>query len=63
MVCPWSCDFGNCQSETRLPAVRRERCAVHLARIGVKLTKLNEKQATSIGVPAEGPFKPDRYGY
>jgi hypothetical protein len=63
MVRPWSCDFGNCQSETRLPTVRRERCAVHLAKIGVKLTKLNEKQSTYIGVPAEEPFKPESYRY
>jgi adenosylhomocysteinase len=29
----------------------------------VKLTKLNEKQASYIGVSSEGPFKPDHYRY
>jgi adenosylhomocysteinase len=29
----------------------------------VKLTKLNDKQAAYIGVPTEGPFKPDHYRY
>jgi adenosylhomocysteinase len=29
----------------------------------VKLTKLSKKQADYIGVPVEGPFKPDHYRY
>jgi adenosylhomocysteinase len=29
----------------------------------VKLSKLSPKQAAYIGVPAEGPFKPDHYRY
>jgi adenosylhomocysteinase len=29
----------------------------------VKLTKLSQKQADYIGVPVEGPFKPDHYRY
>jgi adenosylhomocysteinase len=37
--------------------------ALHLDKLGVKLTKLSTKQAESIGVPAEGPFKPDPYRY
>ncbi|HEX4738917.1 MAG TPA: adenosylhomocysteinase [Allosphingosinicella sp.] len=37
--------------------------ALHLDKLGVKLTKLNEKQAAYIGVSAEGPFKPDHYRY
>jgi adenosylhomocysteinase len=37
--------------------------ALHLEKLGVKLTKLNEKQAAYIGVPTEGPFKPDHYRY
>src|SRR5919112_1925180 len=37
--------------------------ALHLDKLGVKLTKLTEKQASYIGVPAEGPFKPDHYRY
>ncbi|HEX8573405.1 MAG TPA: adenosylhomocysteinase [Allosphingosinicella sp.] len=37
--------------------------ALHLDKLGVKLTKLTEKQASYIGVPTEGPFKPDHYRY
>jgi adenosylhomocysteinase len=37
--------------------------ALHLDKLGVKLTKLSEKQAGYIGVPVEGPFKPDHYRY
>jgi len=37
--------------------------ALHLDHLGVKLTKLTEKQAEYIGVPKEGPFKPDYYRY
>jgi adenosylhomocysteinase len=37
--------------------------ALHLDKLGVKLTKLTEKQASYIGVPVEGPFKPDHYRY
>jgi adenosylhomocysteinase len=36
---------------------------LHLDKLGVKLTKLSDKQAAYIGVPAEGPFKPDHYRY
>jgi adenosylhomocysteinase len=37
--------------------------ALHLEKLGVKLSKLTEKQANYIGVPVEGPFKPDHYRY
>ena len=37
--------------------------ALHLEKLGVKLTKLNDRQAAYIGVTAEGPFKPDHYRY
>ncbi|KPI93742.1 Adenosylhomocysteinase [Papilio xuthus] len=40
-----------------------EVAALHLEHLGVKLTKLTPKQAKYIGVPAEGPFKPDHYRY
>ena len=47
-----------------LPKHLDEKVArLHLAKIGVKLTKLSEKQSTYIGVSAEGPFKPDHYRY
>ncbi|MFQ3666996.1 MAG: adenosylhomocysteinase [Sphingomonadaceae bacterium] len=37
--------------------------ALHLEKLGVKLTKLSEKQAAYIGVPEHGPFKPEHYRY
>ncbi len=37
--------------------------ALHLDKLSVKLTKLSDKQAAYIGVPSEGPFKPDHYRY
>ena len=37
--------------------------ALHLDKLGVKLSKLTEKQASYIGVKPEGPFKPDHYRY
>ena len=37
--------------------------ALHLEKIGVKLTKLSEKQSSYIGVAAHGPFKPEHYRY
>jgi adenosylhomocysteinase len=37
--------------------------ALHLDKLGVKLTKLSQKQAAYIGVTPEGPFKPDHYRY
>jgi adenosylhomocysteinase len=37
--------------------------ALHLEKLGVKLSTLTEKQAAYIGVPVEGPFKPDHYRY
>jgi adenosylhomocysteinase len=37
--------------------------ALHLPKLGVKLTQLNQRQADYIGVPLEGPFKPDHYRY
>jgi adenosylhomocysteinase len=47
-----------------LPKQLDEKVArLHLAKIGVKLSRLNEKQATYIGVPADGPFKADHYRY
>ena len=40
-----------------------EVARLHLEKIGVKLTKLSQKQADYIGVPVEGPFKPEFYRY
>jgi adenosylhomocysteinase len=56
--------------DTYKPAVYRlskkldeEVARLHLGKIGVKLTKLSRKQADYIGVPPEGPYKPDHYRY
>jgi adenosylhomocysteinase len=47
-----------------LPKQLDEKVArLHLDKIGVKLTKLSDKQANYIGVPQEGPFKSDHYRY
>ena len=47
-----------------LPKHLDEKVArLHLDKLGVKLTKLNDKQAAYIGVSADGPFKPDHYRY
>ncbi|HUY94024.1 MAG TPA: adenosylhomocysteinase [Terracidiphilus sp.] len=40
-----------------------EVARLHLEKIGVKLTKLSQLQADYIGVPVEGPFKPEFYRY
>ncbi len=40
-----------------------EVARLHLARLGVKLTRLTREQADYIGVSPEGPFKPDHYRY
>jgi adenosylhomocysteinase len=37
--------------------------ALHLAKVGAKLTRLSDEQATYIGVPQAGPFKPELYRY
>ncbi len=48
----------------RLPKYLDEEVArLHLERIGVKLSKLTQKQADYIGVPVEGPYKADFYRY
>jgi adenosylhomocysteinase len=40
-----------------------EVARLHLKKLGVKLTTLTQKQADYIGVPVEGPYKPDHYRY
>ncbi|MDA3921729.1 MAG: adenosylhomocysteinase [Salinisphaera sp.] len=37
--------------------------ALHLARVNAKLTKLTQEQSDYLGVPIEGPYKPDHYRY
>ncbi len=49
---------------TMLPKKLDEEVArLHLEQLGVQLTTLTEKQAAYIGVPVEGPYKPDHYRY
>ncbi len=40
-----------------------EVARLHLDRIGVKLTKLTKEQSEYLGIPIEGPYKPDHYRY
>ncbi len=48
----------------RLPKKLDEEVArLHLEQIGVKLTRLTDEQAAYIGVPVDGPYKPDHYRY
>jgi adenosylhomocysteinase len=47
-----------------LPKHLDEKVArLHLDALSVKLTRLSDEQAAYIGVPAEGPYKPDHYRY
>jgi adenosylhomocysteinase len=48
----------------RLPKHLDEEVArLHLDQLGVKLTKLTKEQSDYIGVPKEGPYKPEHYRY
>jgi adenosylhomocysteinase len=40
-----------------------EVARLHLGKLGVKLSRLTPEQAVYLGVPQEGPFKPDHYRY
>ncbi|HHI75942.1 MAG TPA: adenosylhomocysteinase, partial [Gammaproteobacteria bacterium] len=47
-----------------LPKHLDEKVArLHLDRIGARLTRLTQAQAEYIGVPVDGPYKPDHYRY
>jgi adenosylhomocysteinase len=47
-----------------LPKHLDEKVArLHLGKLGVKLTKLTQEQADYLGVPVEGPYKPEMYRY
>ena len=51
-------------SVTTLPKILDEKVArLHLDALGVRLTELSQEQADYIGVPVEGPYKPDHYRY
>ena len=40
-----------------------EVARLHLGKLGVKLTELSESQAAYLGLPVEGPYKPEHYRY
>ena len=47
-----------------LPKVLDEEVArLHLEKLGVKLSKLTQEQADYLGIPVEGPYKPEHYRY
>ena len=47
-----------------LPKLLDEKVArFHLEKLGVRLTRLNKKQAEYLNIPIEGPYKPDHYRY
>jgi adenosylhomocysteinase len=47
-----------------LPKALDERVArLHLAKLGVNLTELTDGQAAYLGMPKEGPYKPEHYRY
>jgi adenosylhomocysteinase len=47
-----------------LPKHLDEKVArLHLAKIGVVLDELTDEQATYLGIPKNGPFKPEHYRY
>ena len=47
-----------------LPKILDEKVArFHLGKLGVKLTRLTEKQAKYLDVPIDGPYKPEHYRY
>jgi adenosylhomocysteinase len=48
----------------RLPKILDEKVArLHLGQLGVKLTQLTDEQSKYLGIPKQGPFKPDNYLY
>jgi adenosylhomocysteinase len=60
----WAKRETNKPGITILPKKLDEEVArLHLEKIGVKLTVLSGKQAEYLGVPVEGPYKPDHYRY
>ena len=40
-----------------------EVARLHLGRLGAKLTKLSSQQAEYLGIPTDGPYKPEHYRY
>jgi adenosylhomocysteinase len=61
----WSAPAGRYERQVyTLPKHLDEKvAALHLAKVGAKLTRLSAKQADYIGTPVSGPFKHDLYRY
>ena len=60
----WTNPEGYANKVYTLPKKLDEKvAALHLDKIGVRLTKLSQKQSSYIGVAPLGPFKPDHYRY
>jgi adenosylhomocysteinase len=59
------CNPGKYQKKVyTLPKLLDEKVArLHLDKIGVKLTKLSDKQSDYVSIPQQGPFKPETYRY
>ena len=43
--------------------VAEEVARLHLGKLGVKLTRMTQAQSDYVGIPIEGPYKPDHYRY
>lgn len=52
-----------CKVYTLPKKLDEEVARLHLGRLGVKMTKLNAKQAEYLGIPVDGPYKPEHYRY
>ncbi|MCX7380611.1 MAG: adenosylhomocysteinase [Alphaproteobacteria bacterium] len=61
----WTAPAGKyeCQVYTLPKHLDEKVAALHLAKVGAKLTRLSPKQAEYIGMPVSGPFKHDLYRY
>lgn len=60
----WNADGKYGVEVYTLPKELDEEVArLHLGQIGVKLTKLSDKQASYLGLSVDGPYKPERYRY
>jgi adenosylhomocysteinase len=56
-------DFYERKEYTLPKHLDEEVARLHLDKLGVRLTQLSEEQATYLGVPVEGPYKPEHYRY
>lgn len=56
-------EFKKGQVYTLPKKIDEQVARLHLDHLGVKLTQLNTKQAAYLGVPVDGPYKPEHYRY